>query len=410
MHKTKNLRTLFLTSFFFVSISTLLYLTNWKILQYWGIAGGDRFIDLGSVLTSADCFANIGFKIYNYPIGHPCAYNYGSFLMQTLNFFHLGSGSKAVIGIFFIFAICVIFSITALITGKKSLLDYVYLSLLLFSPPILLLMERGNLDSLILIIAFLISVLANSNKNTLAILLSFVGALYKFYPLVLLPLLLLDVKKWRLRLFYAGLTILVAVQILYDFQRGPGFINTFWASFGAPIFGIYLTYVGVSLSYTGCVILGWLIFIIATIIVRFVIRRSGSQNQTENEKENLFKHYTSENFFLIFISLHIFCFLLGMNFDYRLTFLVIGSLFLVYGSNLNNKEKRILKTVLFLILWLSYNQNVYIQPIGDVLVLFLSSYNFLVLMKLVLPKLASFELMAKTFYGFRYFIGAFIRK
>jgi hypothetical protein len=408
VNESKNLRALFLTSFFFIAISFLLYETNWKILQYWGIAGGDRFIDLGSVLSSADCFANIGFKIYDYPIGHPCAYNYGSFLMQTLNFLHLGSGSKAVTGIFFIFAICAIFSITASITGKKNLFDYLYLSLLLFSPPILLLMERGNLDSLILILTFLISILASSNTNTLAILISFVAALYKFYPLVLLPLLMLDVKKWQLRLLYAGLTLLVVVQIFYDVQRGPGFINTFYASFGAPIFGIYLTYVGVSLSYMGCVILGWIIFAIATIIMHFVNLRFGSLNQTE--KAILFKHSTNENFFLIFISLHIFCFLLGMNFDYRLIFLVIANLFLVYGSNLNNRDKRILKMILFMTLWLSYNQNVYIQPIGDILLLFLSSYNFLVLMKLVLPKLTSFGLVTKTFYGLRYLIGAFIRK
>jgi hypothetical protein len=408
VNKSKNLNTFFLTSIFFLAISFLLYTSNWKILQYWGIAGGDRFIDLGSVLSSADCFSNIGFKIYDYPIGHACAYNYGSFLMQTLNLLQLGSGSKIIIGIFFIFAICAIFSITASITGKKYLLDYAYLALLLFSPPILLLMERGNLDSLILIMTFLIAVLVSSNKNTLAILISFVGALYKFYPLILVPLLTLDVKKWLLRVFYAVLSVLVVIQIFYDIQRGPGFINTSYASFGAPIFGLYLTYVGVGLSYTSCVILGWVISLIATIMMYLFYRRTGPLIQTE--KVISFKNSTQENFYLIFISLHIFCFLLGMNFDYRLIFLVIANLFLVYGANLNKSDKRMLRIIQLLSLWLSYNQSVYIQPIGDVLILLLSSYNFLVLLQIILPKLNSFKSMAKAFDSLRYFIGAFIRK
>jgi hypothetical protein len=354
-------------------------LTGWSLLKYWKIAGTVRFMDLNSVLQSADCYQNEGLNIYSHQIGEKCAYNYGSVLIRTLNALRIGEASTFIFGLVGILVISCALSIVELVSRKKTFSQYAFILTLFLSPPILLLMERGNVDTLILACLILLIALIIRGKVLLSFIVITLMTLFKFYPIVLFGLIFIKLRNRWTSLLAFGLISLVSLQILKDIARGPGYINIFWASFGSPIWGIYAGYIGIEIDYRLSIFLGACIFLVLLLLVNIWLK----SRESSVPRERIFDSKSVETLFTYTSTIFIFCYLLGMNFDYRLVFFLICNLMLIFASNLNSHLITLVKVLVIPAFWFSYNLHE-LQPIGDLSLAFLVAINALALIRILL--------------------------
>ena len=348
---------------------------DWPLLKYWGVKGHIDFADLNSVLGSADCFRTIGFAIYDYPIGHECAYNYGSWLMRTISALGLKESFTSVIGWLFILGISYLLAFV-IARVKIKLIDVVFGFMIFVSPPIMLLLERGNFDILIIFLVIFAAKLASLQRITLSIIVIFASFLYKFYTVGLVLLMTLFTRTLFAFIFWLFALGVGIVQVALDFQRGPGFINTERISFGGPIFGIYLKYVGLDLSYLFSLIIGILLLFIGVWLFglkKFPTNQYFTDLKLVNPEKN-FSYFI----FLFFIAVHTSCYVLGMNFDYRLILVAVANFILITQFDLSPKTRLTLRIMTVLIMWTSFNSG-FFQPVGDFLIGILTiHYVFLI--------------------------------
>lgn len=104
--------------------------------------------------------------------------------------------------------------------------------LLLISPPIVLLLERQNIEILLSIVLISSAYLYNRKRTKLSFTLISICSTVKFFPIILLPLFTLKIQRLRSRITYAALTLAVFLWILPDLiiLRGkvtPGLSGTY---------------------------------------------------------------------------------------------------------------------------------------------------------------------------------------
>lgn len=359
-----------LTSLFVLSVLSSFQMFGWLPLQYWNIAGSIPFTDLASVLGSVDCYRQIGFQIYEYPIGHGCAYNYGSFLMRFISFFGLGKNETLEIGFVFIFffAILVGFAVYFLkISEYKSL---IFLGFVVFSPPILLLFERGNLDILIYALILIAALASGRRWINISLIIIFITTLFKFYSLVLY-LFLTTMQKANRAIPFFVIAITGMFQILEDYERGPGFINIVWVSFGGPVAGLYLGYLGIDLPYIWSILFGLFLLLIAVFSI-YSLSRSASLF-ADLHIEKLFPNSYLREIYVFNLVTHVTCYVLGMSFDYRLVFLATSCVLLIFNDQVSKNYQRILAVALLVTLWTSANI-LFLQPLGDIIIGILTAF------------------------------------
>jgi len=337
---------------------------GWFPLKYWAIAGPRPFVDLESVLGSADCYRNIGFEIYTYPIGHPCAYNYGSVLMRVISAIGVGKAQTLIIGLTFILIFSVFIGVAVNSLKLEKFKTFAFLSLVVFSPPVLLLFERGNLDIFIYFLILGAALSSAAGFSLLSLTTVLASALFKFYSIVLFVF-AATFQQLKHRIVLLAIAILAALQIYSDFKRGPGFINTEWTSFGAPVAGLYLKYLGITIPYFWSVILGLMLLAIALLAVILISRNRTLLSIMDIDK--IFSNNYFKQIYIFNLVTHITCYILGMSFDYRLIFLATSSVILVCGSTLALFYRQIVAASTLVILWTSVNLQL-LQPLGDVLI------------------------------------------
>ena len=322
------------------------------------------------MLGSADCYKAIGLDIYNFPIGHECAYNYGSWLMRSISFVGLGEKHTQVIG--FIFIVSISFFLALVMTQVKLGLSDLLFGLIIFvSPPMMLLLERGNLDTLMFVLIFIAAELISRDKVNASLVLLVASMLFKFYTVSLATLVAFMSRSTIIFLSWLTIIGLAMMQIFSDFRRGPGFINASQSAFGAPVFGIYLENLNITIPYLLSLTLGFLILLSAVWLI--------SRRWTPFYK--LYKELTtaplestpSYHLFIFFSATHTTCYILGSNFDYRLFMLAIANFILLSQANLRYKTNLIVGLATALIMWASYNLGT-LEPIGDVLIGITTAY------------------------------------
>ena len=121
-------------------------LTDWYILRVTYVRGG-LFSDLGWVLNRVDCFSEVGWKIYG-STGDCGWYIYGSNLIRFINFLGLDETNTKTIGWMFIFVFSVALASIFSSIEINSVYFFVFAAVSVMSPPIMLLLERVNLDIL----------------------------------------------------------------------------------------------------------------------------------------------------------------------------------------------------------------------------------------------------------------------
>ena len=182
-----------------------------------------RFADLRLITTASECFQQGNWWVTGEscdPWGRP--FNYPSLWVKLFSFFGLGNSQTVVLGNIEIVILSASLSYwiirsRALLKSKNQIRAFPFFVLgVLFSPPILLLAERGNTDILIFAgITCASELLRRSNFFVTTTLISFLGAL-KLYPFAGILVFLLA-KKSKFQVFY--LILVFSFTLLLTFSE-----------------------------------------------------------------------------------------------------------------------------------------------------------------------------------------------
>lgn len=362
--KVKNSIFLSLGTFLFFGVQQL---TDWILITFSGIRGLPYFIDLRSVLKSSDCERVYGWDIYDPSIAHNCSYIYGSNLIRLLHLLHFSEKSTYIAGWILMFLFSMLLGTTLSALEIKGRRNWCVVLLVLFSPPTMLLLERANIDILIILLMAIFSYAATINRSSLSYVALLLASVSKFYTAPIFVWLFLMQKNVVKRIASLLLFVVSCTFIFSDLARINGNIpRNSWASFGNPIFGIYFRKLGYDLPARLQDLIGVLLFIgtliAITILSKFKVITSPKFDMEFNSEKYISN--LAQSFALVFLS----CYFASVSYDYRLVFLFIPAVYILNSSSFEHKTKSILTVSLVLTAWLSYASN-YLQILGDIAIL-----------------------------------------
>ncbi|MFN7254867.1 MAG: hypothetical protein ACK5U2_06995 [Microcystis sp.] len=328
----------------------LLYLANFFVPyhKFWRIIGvpavKNPFIDLAAVLGAFDCDRLTGeVSLINNSCFTQIAYPSSWSLLTWLG---LGQRDTIFLGVFFAL---IFYVITLIIIGRLNYQEAVVYALILCSPPVMLLVERGNVD--IVIYSWLgVALMMIKNSRALifrlcAYLLIFFWGVIKLFPIFGLTVILKE--KRNLFLFLSA--IFTTAFITY-FLASIGEIKTIssihdgriWYSFGYKVLFLKVKPFLSNLSlFTGGEtdikkMIRYIIYIIVSLLTLLVLTRvllskfkifqewlSWDFVSTDSDKSLDKSRYI--DYFRLAVAIHLGNFLvIGMLYDYKLTFLIFA--------------------------------------------------------------------------------------
>ena len=280
------------------------------------------FVDLYTVLTAAKCFQDIGFEVYTNNAETPlCFFVYGHTLLDLVNFLHLSPQIILLLGysnILLVLGILLWLS-SGIVTNSNRMGWFV--SSIICSPPIWLLLERGNVDSLIFILLILVAFLLKEKRELFGLLCINVTILFKFYTLPLLLLAPIFLRKSK-SVLIAIISMIVITPYIYqdiiirDIQE-PGSL-----AFGTPMVTFWINSVLKRITDTSTVInineghAAGILFLMLIVYIVYKLKFKNVKKTTDYVNE-----FHSYLFILLSVSF-LSCFLSGMNYDYRLIFMI----------------------------------------------------------------------------------------
>jgi hypothetical protein len=299
------------------------------------------------------------------------SYIYGYPLLKLFNSLNIHSEHAAVVGLLFM---AIFSAISAIFVAKTSKISVKILILMgLFSPPIVLLIQRANIDVMILLIVIFSVFLINRDKYLFA---SFAAALvsaFKFYPFFLAIYYQLLIKELWGRILSGILIILVCLSMIYDLSSISKIPWDARNMFGNVIWGEYFVYLksgeGTHANYVFSSILG---FILVLIPVLLIVRVGPIVNQFKFNAIHAGTKWLKNLFFvntIIFLS----CYFIGLSVDYRLVYLLIPVACLLQLCLFAWHVKSVVVTSLVVSLFASYNFG-NLQVAGDFAILLLTIF------------------------------------
>ncbi len=346
-------------SFFLFLFFVLMQLTTWIPLRYWHIWGGGNFIDSQQILQWSKCYEIKGKLVFSNE-GECSGYIYGSTLLKILSFLKVDANLTQIFGYFLmlILATSISLSVGRLKLNRSNPIIF----LVIFSPPVLLLAERGNFDIVMFALIGLAGFLFSKNAQIWALMPLALATLLKFYslPVFLLFYLLGENRKQKLTTCLVG--IVVSIQVAYDLQIiKTSFPSGFSWKFGASIWTRYFTQLGVSDPGEVVNNISGLAILLLVVLVTSLLLKNRKMFATSFDNG----HRTKRLLFYVFLITHISCFMLGMSFDYRLIFLAIASIIYLDSFCTRGDTNTNLIFVLTLIsMWLTY-PSTGLEPVGD---------------------------------------------
>jgi hypothetical protein len=348
-----------------VAIATfflVMQLTNWPPLLFWGWWGGGNFLDSWQVLTSADCYRSIGLQVYE--INNQCmVYAYGRPLLWGLAGLHIGASQTSLFGIIFLVVISItiatIVKYLDIEDNKKNLLSV----LIAASPPVLLLVDRGNFDSLIVSMVLLAAWMHTKGKSILAIFLIFVTATIKYYTAPLLFWMIFASKGKFSKATAAVLSAAASLSIGRDL-----YITQFSFSTGNPhlTFGLGHEFLYL-LKYNAFDWLANFTSLAGVLVVLFFygishcwLKKRNIELDTSEEKSFMRRLYVFST--IIIVS----CYLTGANADYRLIFLCISGISLLSTIRISEGFETYAIHIICGILWFTFPSGD-LEIFGDIL-------------------------------------------
>jgi hypothetical protein len=356
-------------------------LTNWPPLRFWGWWGGGNFLDSWQVLASADCYRSIGTQVYE--LDNPCmSYAYGRPLLWTLSGLHIGASQALLFGIVFLIIISLTINILVnnldLNSGRKNLLSL----LIAASPPVLLLVDRGNFDSLIVSMMLLAAWLHSKEKSIPAIILIFLASTFKYYTAPLLLLMVFVSKGKFSKATAAILFVAASLSVVRDLS-----ITQFNFSSNNPhlTFGLgneflyLLKYDSLNWLENFTSVTGVLVVLFFSGISYWWLKKYNTEMNSSEEKSFMRKLYLFST--TIFIS----CYLTGMNADYRLIFLCISGIALLSIIGISGSFESVVLHIICGILWLTFPSGE-LEIFGDTLLSLYVGFTFALITKLITEK------------------------
>lgn len=292
-----------------------------------------RFADLRMITATADCVRKGGWTISSETCdvyGRP--YNYPTIWAKTFAFFNLGTKSTELIG--FIFGILLIATFSALLYNlvrkNCSLRQLFIVFLSSVSPPVLLLLERGNSDIVILLFIVFAALKFEKNPKLSAVISAFAIGL-KLFPAMVGVMFLQrrnGVKALFLLVLLSAFMVFPSVKILNEITQRSGQNRNF--SFGATstaaiFFPEALTTNGLIMLPVNAVLTVGASLLLYIWLSKF-LKSTAEKIRIGTPESNLF-YFSGWVFFGTYIS--------GTRFDYSLSFLVplITALALIRNKN-----------------------------------------------------------------------------
>jgi hypothetical protein len=335
---------------------------------------GSTSINFGDLEYVVQCAKSDGLASNFFSRNGCTGYMYGTLVLRIIEIFSVSKQIVYPAGILLIACVSFVFSYLSLSNnnGVKSLfVGFV----ILFSPPVELLLQRGNLDSLMFILIFISSILILKNRFLLALMLLCICSLVKFYtiPTLILLSIFYAVKRNRkiASQIYLFPILLICAFDVWNVSYFPSNAQNF---FGAPIFGEYLMFLISGANSHVNIVFGQSIGICLFIFASVVFVKLASINDIypilgrDDSNRNSIILFSIN--FLVFFS----CYFAGLNIDYRLIFIAAATLaFLTIKPNLDNRYVYPIALTISIILYTSYNTYI-LQPIGDFFILIITAY------------------------------------
>ena len=296
---------------------------EWPILRFLGLQYQPGFMDLRSILGAVECSSrNISSPSIHDSLWEECEYIYGSTLNSLLGLLNLSTKDTTWIG--WVFIACLSIVLTSACSKFKLELSSASIGVLLctLSPPIMLLVERANFDVLIVFIVWLATFFHERVWRGVSLGLVAISALFKFYTLPLMLFITLFFKNKFARLLSLAFTLIVGVKVVNDLKQIETDIpRILWNSFGGSSLGLYLDlkFFPTNLLFQNVIGVLQLIFIFL-VLVSFQRSRSILMSPDLGIK---FTQSQTGRLQIYFIFVFLTCYFAGMNFDYRLVFLVV---------------------------------------------------------------------------------------
>jgi hypothetical protein len=339
-----------------VSSLIVLLTFSYQMFQGWfylGNRGG--FGDLQYVLERVDCQDTSRADLYGVRTADPCTgYIYGSSLLIIFRLLGLSERQLTPVGVTssLLFLAMILF---LLIRCATSATVQIVTIALLFSPPIILLMERSNLDLIIVFLVVTFTALYSRGLYKLSFFFITLSALFKFYTFPLLALPILKLRKARDRFVFLMLVVLIGSIIISDLIQISALPWDARNMFGNAIWGEYLIYFisGPQTHANFAIASGIGILLLAS--VTFLVHKMNFL-KIEITKANNFEARLSQ----VSILIYVICYFTGLSVDYRLAFL-----FVAYVASLGFLRPPLMLHVIMLVaFFFSYNSGNF-QPIGD---------------------------------------------
>ncbi len=327
----------------------MMYLSSWWPLRLQNVGGGHSYEDLKFVLQYVECnFGNKEVSLKDCPV---VSYQYGMVLLKLFKFIHITQIPLTIIGALIIISLLLAFYYLIIAIQPRSLLIFIYIT----SPALWLLFERGNIDSLIFILLFFATLTLSTKLEALGVFLIALSALIKFYTLPIL-LVLPFILKNKITKIFSVIVFAALVPVVFTNIRN---IETFpfpmFTAFGSPAPGLWLNFfswrfnLGFKLSDFESHVLGLSIFIITTLLL---LSSKTLQNKIDL-KTVAISHDRTSKLCIIFTTTYLVTYLAGMNFDYRLIYL-IASLILYSKVNTELFTNKLFQIFAITSLWMTY--------------------------------------------------------
>ena len=352
----------FLSSF---GIFLFLDITKWIPLRFWGATSGEHFVDTQQILNSAGCVdSNLSFKMTEL-----CSnYIYGISLIRSIHWFHISPLLTGLIGYLFLGILAAVLAEASYRSGTSKL---IYLAVIL-SPPVILLSERANFDILMLALVFMAALLSHQDRVGYSTVILAIASLIKFYTAPLMLLVSVSSKKRISRVSAFSLASIVLLQVADEifgkklsaspqtenvYNNGSGFGFDIWSGYLPRFRGL----IQINEKFVGYVLSSSIVLLL--ILATMWAIKKGKINTSLKTIHNP-KAYRVFEFFL---ATHLSCYFAGVSIDYRLIFIVCGSL--SYLSSLRPienwcSEKSAVTGLLLVSLWCTYPSDG-LQFIGD---------------------------------------------
>lgn len=359
-----------------IAILTLFYISQdiykWSIIKWLGAQGSSLYADTFTVLYYSECYKKIGDEVYS--SNSICQnWTYGSSILRLINLAGLTTSQTQLIGHLFTYLTVTTFVIHLLFFKfRKSLLVITFLGFI--SPPVWLLFERANFDALIYLMVFVSALIYAKGKHLLSLLLLLLASISKFYVLPILLILGLLTNKFKTQILSVIIFVLGIFIVVHDLMKIEGnIVQAGNNHFGMKIIGNYLGKIGLQLELYWAYLLGLFLFLLCT---KLLLKLDGRYKLIHWNNSTIPALWHYPMFFLS--SVHLFCFVIGLNADYRLIFYISSAPYLLIF--LSSKARTIFSIVFLISVWFVYPVGYY-QTLGDLALEIFTALQFIIVLK-----------------------------